>query len=383
MIRRRKATLLLAVLLALALAAAVVPASASSPTEVTAAAAAEEAQQIVVAPGERATYAMPTPDQIANATPMPWPEPGPIVKDGWRVASDRISRQSVPGAFGTATLRQEFWEANADQARAPVVGAPLDVSAYAADGGSTYAINRIYAYPPPYTSYMTNWRTMWWDYPWRTIGKLLFQVPGESGYFSCSASVVHRRLVVTAGHCVYTPGSGWHYSMAFAPAYRNGYAPYGWWNVTNRASLGGWVNSGNQAYDIGMLAMQPSGGSHIGQVVGWLGYSWGGWTQEFWHANGYPGEFAGGEILMVCEGSLSARWVLTGTDPVGMGCNMRWGSSGGPWIRAFYPYQSGAMNYVNSVVSGSPNPDNNNEFFGPYFGQGAYNLYNWGTTNYP
>jgi hypothetical protein len=35
-----------------------------------------------------------------------------------------------------------------------------------------------------------------------------------------------------------------------------------------------------------------------------------------------------------------------------MGCNMTFGSSGGPWVRVLKRYTSGPMNYVNSVVSG-------------------------------
>jgi hypothetical protein len=31
---------------------------------------------------------------------------------------------------------------------------------------------------------------------------------------------------------------------------------------------------------------------------------------------------------------------------------MTYGSSGGPWVQTFKRYTSGAMNYVNSVVSG-------------------------------
>ena len=35
-----------------------------------------------------------------------------------------------------------------------------------------------------------------------------------------------------------------------------------------------------------------------------------------------------------------------------MGCNMTYGSSGGPWLRVYRPHESGANNYVNAVVSG-------------------------------
>jgi hypothetical protein len=371
MARRKRTTLFVAALLALALAIAGVPAGASTPDD-----GASSASAIVVAPPDPEGGTPYSAAEIAAAEPMPWPEPIEGAVDGQTVVSDLGEPLSNMAFGGEATARRAAVLAAAEQARAPVGAAPLVVPT---EYDSAYTVNRIYTYPPPYTSYLTNWKNMWWDFPWRTIGKLYFQIPGSSGTYSCSASVVNRRMVITAGHCVYSPGSGWHTNMWFHPGYRSGYSPYGAFQVYTKASLSGWTSSGNQAYDIGMMITNPDGnGNHVGQVVGWLGFWANGPAQVFWHANGYPGAYAGGNILMVCEGSLSSRWALSGTDPMGMGCNMQWGSSGGPWIAGFEPYAGGACNYVNSVVSGSPNPSNNHEFFGPYFGNGAVALWNWG-----
>ena len=51
-----------------------------------------------------------------------------------------------------------------------------------------------------------------------------------------------------------------------------------------------------------------------------------------------------------------------------MGCNMTFGSSGGPWIRNFTPQVSGAVNHVNSVVSGGT--PGTNTFYGARFSSG-------------
>ena len=56
---------------------------------------------------------------------------------------------------------------------------------------------------------------------------------------------------------------------------------------------------------------------------------------------------------------------------------MKHGSSGGPWLVRFQPYKSGAMNYVNGVVSYGYKTQPK-AFYSPYFGTGAKNLYNWG-----
>src|SRR4051794_33181415 len=41
--------------------------------------------------------------------------------------------------------------------------------------------------------------------PYKGVGKLYFTIPG-SGDFQCSASLVAKRLIVTAGHCVHGGG---------------------------------------------------------------------------------------------------------------------------------------------------------------------------------
>ena len=38
--------------------------------------------------------------------------------------------------------------------------------------------------------------------PYKAVGKLYFTVPG-SGDFQCSASIIGKRLIVTAAHCMY------------------------------------------------------------------------------------------------------------------------------------------------------------------------------------
>jgi V8-like Glu-specific endopeptidase len=348
---------------------------------VEAAADAEDAQQIVTAPAaaDREPRVHPTAEDIANAQEMPWPAAAPTVNDGQMVGHGGESG-AMPGGLGDADTRAAFIAEHADAA-ALDAGPPFDAAAYGGTDDATYTVNRLYQYPPPFTRYFANrYAQMWQEYPWRTIGKLYFQVPGSSSWYSCTASVAYNRALWTAGHCVYTPGSGWHRNLTFAPAYKNGNAPYGWWDIRNAniASLQGWTVNGNQAYDIGMAVTQPRSGTRIAQVTGWLGFKYGKSTQQFWHANGYPGGIGNGNLLIVCEGSLSSRWVLAGPDPLGMGCDMQWGSSGGPWLQRFQPYKAGRYNYVNSVVSGSPDPNFSKEFFGPYFGSGALNLYNWG-----
>jgi hypothetical protein len=57
------------------------------------------------------------------------------------------------------------------------------------------------------------------------------------------------------------------------------------------------------------------------------------------------------------------------TDYISKGCDMTYGSSGGPWIWRFHPYRGWSYNYVYSVVSGpaSRTSVGDNIFTGPRF----------------
>jgi hypothetical protein len=64
-------------------------------------------------------------------------------------------------------------------------------------------------------------------YPYRTVGKLFFVVPGL-GEGHCSAAVIRPRLVLTAVHCVHQGSGGadgFFQSFVFVPAYHEGNAP--------------------------------------------------------------------------------------------------------------------------------------------------------------
>lgn len=277
---------------------------------------------------------------------------------------------------GALALAQELYPDDWKRMEASNV-VPEAAQAAEANGTLADVVNRSYAYPPPFTRYKAGNGKMWRHFPWKTVGRLFYTIPGQGDY-SCSASVAVGRAVWTAGHCVHTQGIGWHTNMVFVPAYKNGAAPYGVFTVSDMAVLNAWANSSNLAYDLGMVSVFDNGGMAISQWVGNLGAVWGVAARQHWHANGYPHNLGNMRYLIVCEGSLSSRANANGPNPVGMGCDMGGGSSGGPWWISHNPYTGGPFNLVNSVMSfgfqGQPK-----ESFGPYFGSGAKGLYEWGT----
>ncbi len=77
------------------------------------------------------------------------------------------------------------------------------------------------------------------QYPFSTAVKLNYQVNGRS--FICSGSLINRRLVLTAGHCIYDRGSRTYASNFFFTT-PNGVRLNA--RVTNMATYQGYVNTG-------------------------------------------------------------------------------------------------------------------------------------------
>ena len=240
---------------------------------------------------------------------------------------------------------------------------------------------------PPFNSTRVNsFYKMWVYYPWTTMGKLYFRIPGDETVYMCTAAVGTERTAWTAGHCVYTPGTGWHTNFVFEPAWKNGFTPYGQWLVDEVSAPAGWLSSaapGDRVYDLGMVELIDQGGNTIADVVGHLAFKWGvGWVKH-WHTYGFPDNLWGGKYLNVCAAATSRTDDgLVGDAPIAVGCDMREGSSGGPRLQKYIPYVSGNLNFVNGITSYAYLDDQGNvvdsELYSPYFGQAAKNLHDWG-----
>jgi V8-like Glu-specific endopeptidase len=88
---------------------------------------------------------------------------------------------------------------------------------------------------------------------------------GSNGHF-CTASVVHsaeRDLIVTAAHCV--AGAG---AMRFAPGYRDGSAPYGFWEVQGIFVPEGWTDNADEDSDVAFAVVEEKAGEDLEDAVG-------------------------------------------------------------------------------------------------------------------
>ncbi len=217
-------------------------------------------------------------------------------------------------------------------------------------------------------------------YPWSTVGKLYFHDyddPPDQHYHHCTAQVISgppSNLLVTAAHCVISPGNGKpSKNLFFVPAYSNGTQPFGQFKYQLAMVLPEFVkNEGrDRKYDVALVSLQnDADGKPVSYYTGTLGlilnapyaqnltlmgYSvWqspdGAWSTVV-NAQSYRYEATDTSSCKDLEGN-----ELDGTDTLFVGSPLGPGSSGGGWINGFYPFEGSALNrnYVASVVSGAP-----------------------------
>ncbi|MEV4017112.1 trypsin-like serine protease [Nonomuraea angiospora] len=208
----------------------------------------------------------------------------------------------------------------------------------------------------------------------RTTGRVFLTVRGAD--FVCSASTVrsaNRDVVVTAGHCVKDGVGGWAANWTFVPAYGMGGAQrFGQYAARRMFVAGPWSRSGDDNYDVGMVALATSGGRHVADVVGTQEIAFnparGGQVFGF----GYPADPPyDGHHLVYCAGRLRADPYGQSRDQ-GLGCEMTAGSSGGPWMTTFdLATGKGTITSVSSFKYS----DDQRTMYGPYFGDAAKALF--------
>lgn len=285
-----------------------------------------------------------TPEQRRAVPPLNWDETrGEELSTGEREQPAEISPQQLQQGGGSADAGQPDPDANAmaeEQFPEEWEGLRQEDAVEADDDQSTLGTADVF------TQYCENCGGVNLNWPQITVGKLFT----DKG--SCSASVVSPNgVIVTAAHCCYDrSGRGsWIGGWRFAPAYRDGFAPYGLFNWASATVLNRWISVGDRRSDVCLIRLaRNAAGRAVTDYTGWLGRSWNWGTTQVHHALGYPGNLGGGNKKQLCVSeSFSPSSGCGGASVLNTGCSMTYGSSGGPWIRH---YRNG--NWVNSVVSG-------------------------------
>jgi hypothetical protein len=210
----------------------------------------------------------------------------------------------------------------------------------------------------------------------RNSGKVFFTLGGVN-YVCSGTSVVATSvlsLVWTAGHCVNEGPGPYATNFIFVPAYLNGAAPYGKWAGSTLQTTSQWASSGNFTYDVGAVRVVPGTGAAPNstltnvQTPRSMDFNYGVTVNSTrFKSYGYPaaGKFNGQRMYM-CDSAVVRRDGSTSTAPMGIGCDMTGGSSGGGWINS-----AGALASVNSYIYNSLK----NVMHGPYQGTVAQSLY--------
>jgi V8-like Glu-specific endopeptidase len=219
------------------------------------------------------------------------------------------------------------------------------------------------------------------SWPWGLVGRI-FNNEGASG----TGTLIHDRVVVTAGHMVpwssVAAGSWW---MRFVPAYFNGTSLYGA-GVESYVSDGRGYNSGGSGYDWAVLRLYDPLGTSLG-YFGYNSYSDDWNDQPVWSNIGYPGDIDNAE-----EPAFQKGYTINDTDGDDNGgeeletenCDLYFGNSGGP---IFAWWNNGTDPRVVGVVSAQeteykfPFSTRNDNYFAS--GDGFVNLCAWARSNWP
>lgn len=234
-----------------------------------------------------------------------------------------------------------------------------EMLAYSAEDITPYSVGTAGAYFT--SSRVSPAPTAQNSWPFIATGKLFFS-DSIGNQYTCTASVVKPRLILTAGHCVYDAVSKkWYTNFKFIPAFHNGGAPYGQWYWAWAATTNNWVNGGGKlpnSGDFALIEMQDNSlGQKLGNITGYYGYRLNALSPNHVTIFGYPASYDSASWLHRVD---SQSYKATFVNTVEFGADMTGGSSGGPFLENFGDIASGQsvsgfMNALVGVVSYGPN----------------------------
>ena len=207
-------------------------------------------------------------------------------------------------------------------------------------------------------------------------GKVFFTLGGTN--YVCSGTSVAAStgpgLVWTAGHCTNEGPGAYATNFMFAPGWVDGTAPYGKWAASSIATTSQWGGSGDFTYDVGAARVVPGAGAPPSGTLAdiatprEMAFSYAVTVNSTrFKSYGYPAASPfNGQRQYTCDSTVSRRDGSSSAAPMGIGCDMTGGSSGGGWMNA-----SGQVGSVNSYHYQSIK----NVMFGPYQGSVAQSLY--------
>ncbi|MEV6908266.1 serine protease [Amycolatopsis sp. NPDC051071] len=193
------------------------------------------------------------------------------------------------------------------------------------------------------------------------------------GSHFCTASVVHSGpgdLLLTAAHCLHD-GEGGEYAsgITFAPAYHDGVAPYGYWDVSDPQVPEGWADSSDPDLDVGFATAHQAGNTKsLESITGANKLLTGGGFVHPITLTGYPDER---EAPVVCHGTSDQA----DTYQMRVGCpGFTTGTSGAPWVVGPDPETElgTVVGVIGGYLYGGDDPDTS---YSSYFDTDVATLY--------
>lgn len=278
-----------------------------------------------------------TPDKMAAAKPLPVPT---VVLSAGDILADQVRAQLQPQ--GEPGYAPGWAPGDGPQPGAHVrytidKSNPLFVTAQ----GVTAQDGTIPSNPKdgPYGPFQRwTWYGRYLTYPTSTIGRYYFRLNG--GNYVCSASVIQRNTIATAGHCVSDGAGTFATNRLFCPSYNAGgiNPEQGCWAGVTAVTSTQWHLSGDPDYDYACVIMDGTGTVHatpIGDQTGWLGRAWNFSPSQMEMDFGYPAAspFPGYHIITTAAPEwYTFDFYSGGQVSKFIGNDMTGGSSGGPWI---------------------------------------------------
>lgn len=288
-------------------------------------ASAQTAVAISAVPAQQNGYW--TAERFKAAKPLDLPRASPDALQHQFEATNGVApegRNAAPPTVDTGTTAKQLF----------VPDAPTAIFTPQARGtsGANYTSTRVFPMHSGTAAPFSADRT----FPYSAAGKLFFSINGAP--FICSASVIARRIVATAGHCVHSgTASGFYSNFLFVPAFRDGIAPFGNWTprlvrvtATWSSGAGGVPN----AADYAMMEMNDqtinSAVRRIGDLTGSLGWQTLSLASNHTSKLGYPANLDNAQKM---QNVMSDNFQSVAPNTMTYGSDAAGGSSGGPWVQ--------------------------------------------------